>query len=245
MMEAASASKDSNWNTEEAKHIENFTSRNEKFKKMHPEKFNKALTKYIATQKKKYMKLTDIEGLYALDLDSKLGKQYMTDQNFCLEYAKLNRKEMSKEVLRGILSQIPPEDDIMIKRIINTNHNHAEVKDGYVIHRKGATHAEKGMYGVIPGNMAEGSFIVKGKGNPESLYSSSHGAGRVLSRRAAREQLDLEEFKQSSSKLINNHTDDMLDESPKAYKDIYEVMENQKDLVHIVDQVTPLLNIKG
>jgi tRNA-splicing ligase RtcB len=208
--------------------------------------YNTALDRYIAAQKSQYMKQHDIEGLHSFDIDSDLGKQYMIDQNFCLNYAVANRKAMLRAVTAGVLENIAPDDDIRIKRSINRNHNHAEqLPDGTIIHRKGATHAEKGMYGVVPGNMRDGSFIVKGKGNPDSMCSSSHGAGRVLSRTKARATLSLDEFRAETAKLVTNHTDDMLDEAPNAYKNIFEVMELQSDLVDVIDRVVPILNIKG
>ena len=128
---------------------------------------------------------------------------------------------------------------------INRNHNHAEIKEAFVIHRKGATHAEEGMLGVIPGNMRDGSFIVKGKGNEASLCSSSHGAGRVLSRNQAFMALNVDQFHNDMQGICTNHTDKMLDESPRAYKDIFEVMALQKELVDVIDHVRPFLNIKG
>ncbi len=103
----------------------------------------------------------------------------------------------------------------------------------------------EGMQGVIPGNMVDGSFIVVGKGNPDSMSSSSHGAGRVLSRRQSKEQLDLSESQECTAHLVANHSDSNLDEAPKAYKSIFEVMDNQSDLVEVVDRVVPILNIKG
>lgn len=106
-------------------------------------------------------------------------------------------------------------------------------------------YAEFGMYGVIPANMRDGSFIVKGKGNPDSLCSSSHGAGRVLSRSKAKELLNFEEFKDMMEGVVTNISENTLDESPLAYKNIFEVMENQNDLVEVVDHVLPILNIKG
>lgn len=128
---------------------------------------------------------------------------------------------------------------------INRNHNHAEIINEFVIHRKGATHANKDMLGVIPGNMKDGSFIVKGKGNSESLNSSSHGAGRVLSRSQAFKTLDFDEFNEEMKDVVTNHSIDTLDESPKAYKNIFEVMKLQEDLVEVIDYVRPILNIKG
>ena len=77
------------------------------------------------------------------------------------------------------------------------------------------------------------------------MLSSSHGAGRVLSRRKAKDQLSLEEFNETMKDVVTNHTESTLDEAPKAYKDIYEVMRLQEDLVEVIDQVIPIINIKG
>ncbi len=100
------------------------------------------------------------------------------------------------------------------------------------------------MLGVIPGNMRDGSFIVEGKGNPEALWSSSHGAGRVMSRTAAKQQLDLKQFCSSMNGItarVDHHT---LDEAPLAYKNIHNVMDQQKDLIKVLHHIRPLINIK-
>jgi len=131
-------------------------------------------------------------------------------------------------------------------RFINRNHNHAEYdkKREEWIHRKGATHAEVGMRGVIPGNMRDGSFVVIGKGNADSLASSSHGAGRVMSRRKAKQAISLEEFKASMVGITGTIDENTLDESPFAYKDIFEVMRLQDDLVEIEEHIKVLINVK-
>jgi len=113
------------------------------------------------------------------------------------------------------------------------------------IHRKGATHAEKGMQGVIPGNMRDGSFIVEGLGCVESLWSSSHGAGRLLGRRKAKQVLSLEHFRESMQGIKAKVTSGTLDESPLAYKDINEVMEGQSAMVRVLHHIRPIINIKA
>lgn len=256
MREAVSRSAESGWYTEELKCRGDFRKSNinwwvpitsvanelERVKLM--SKYESAELKYIAKHKEQYMKSQDVEGLHSFSINSDVGSAYYNDMNFCLEYALMNRTMMinkiAEYVLRDIKSMLP-----RTKKFINRNHNHAELIDGHIIHRKGATHAEKGMYGVIPGNMRDGSFIVRGKGNPDSMSSSSHGAGRVLSRKQAIAQLSLDDFKTETAKLVTNHTEKMLDEAPQAYKNIFEVMELQSDLVEVVDRVIPLLNIKG
>lgn len=184
------------------------------------------------------------EGHYGLDIMGNLGSMYMTDLNWALEYALENRKRMMEATIYAIRSILEYGGGVW-NELINRNHNHAEVKDGKVIHRKGATHAEAGMMGVIPGNMMAGSYIVKGKGNPGSLCSSSHGAGRVLSRSQAKKTLDVEEFLEDMDDIVSDASQSTIDESPKAYKSIEKVMEQQVDLVEVVHRVRPLINIKG
>ena len=171
------------------------------------------------------------------------------DQNFALHFALENRKLMMARIheamneLMGGNHLFVPEDE---ERFINRNHNHADYdeKSGEWIHRKGATHAEAGMRGVIPGNMRDGSFVVVGKGNAESLNSSSHGAGRVMSRKKARTKVRLEDFEVSMQGITGTVDENTLDESPFAYKDIFEVMKLQEDLVEVVEHIKVLINVK-
>jgi len=224
-------------NTDEERYIKEFEEKNT-WKDHNPKAFEKAKQEFVYRRVRARLS-TNIEGHYGLSLDSKRGKDYLNDMNIALEFALENRKRMIYRIVELIGN--PKE-----LYFINRNHNHAEiVESNYVIHRKGATHAEKGMDGVIPGNMKDGSFIVKGKGNNDSLNSSSHGAGRVLSRMKAKSLLDYDEFHNLMKGIVTNHTKSTLDESPLAYKNIFEVMNLQKDLVEILDHVKPILNIKG
>lgn len=183
------------------------------------------------------------EGHFGFDVDSENGKDYIEDLNFCLEFALENRKTIIDRICGAIGGIIRGDQDS--EALINRNHNHAELRDGLWIHRKGATHAEDGMMGVIPGNMRDGSFVVRGKGNPESLFSSSHGAGRVLGRKEAQRTLTMEQFSGAMEGVVARVDLDTLDESPFAYKDIFKVMEQQSSLVDIVAHVRPIINIKG
>lgn len=112
---------------------------------------------------------------------------------------------------------------------------------------KGTTHAEEGTMGVIPGNMREGSLIVRGKGNPDAPCPSSHGAGRVMGRKEAKETLDMAIFRQEmEDRGIQARVEaSTLDESASAYKDIFEVMAMQRDLVAVLHHIKPIINIKG
>jgi tRNA-splicing ligase RtcB len=120
-------------------------------------------------------------------------------------------------------------------------HNIGGVEQDVVVHRKGATPAGKGVLGIIPGSMASPGFVVSGKGNEESLHSASHGAGRVMSRKAANEKFnwkDVNQFlKQQRVTLISAG----LDEAPMVYKNIHEVMAAQNDLVTVLGQFDPRL----
>ena len=197
---------------------------------------------------REYMKLASggekaKEGHHGLRVDSEAGQAYINDMNWALEFALANRREMMRRIISALGAYCDGAADW--SGLINRNHNHAEERDGLWIHRKGATQAEAGMSGVIPGNMRDGSFIVEGKGNPESLYSSSHGAGRVLSRKKAKEQVSLEDFRSTMEGIAARVNESTLDESPFAYKNIFEVMRLQSELVEVKAHVRPMINIKG
>lgn len=200
------------------------------------------------------------EGHYALDVDSPEGQDYINDLAFGLRFALDNRRTMIARIGQAIHRHASDGNASVMdyNLLINRNHNHAEAKAlAYIndfgdevvgqcwIHRKGATHAEEGMLGVIPGNMRDGSFIVRGKGNPDSLCSSSHGAGRVLSRSKAKEVLNMDDFKATMTGIQAKVVNGTLDESPFAYKSIFEVMAQQTDLVDVLYHVKPIINIKG
>jgi len=223
-------------NTDEARYEDEFE-RNNSWKSHNPEKWEKAKEEFVYRRVRARLN-TQIEGHYSFDITSKRGKDYLKDLNVALDYALENRKRMIAEIVK--LMGSPKE-----LTFINRNHNHAEVNGNEVIHRKGATHAEKGMMGVIPGNMKDGSFIVEGKGNADSMNSSSHGAGRVLSRSQAKKTLDVDVFNETMKGVVTNHTDGTIDESPLAYKNIFEVMDLQDDLLNVKDRVIPILNVKG
>ena len=195
--------------------------------------------------KKSSGKNVGFEETFPLAEKSVDGKEYQNLLEFGLEFAKLNRLEMVRKVVLTI-------EKILGKKIkftiwTNKNHNHALKESGLFIHRKGATPAKKGEKGIIPANMRDGSFLVEGKGNKDFLRSSSHGAGRALSRSQAREKLNVDTFKREmeSAGVIGNFTNDSLDEAPEAYKDIYKVLEMQKASIKIVNHLKPFVNWQG
>lgn len=196
-----------------------------------------------------YMKLASgdgkaREGHFGFRTDSEWGKEYIKDLTFCLAFALENRKQIVQRVAHTIMTTVSTGTPDY-SGLINRNHNHAELKDGLWIHRKGATHAEEGMLGVIPGNMRDGSFIVRGLGNPDSLWSSSHGAGRCMGRKEAERKLTLDKFTEQMVGVTAKVDKETLDESPDAYKNIHKVMSQQSDLVEVLHHVKPIINIKG
>jgi tRNA-splicing ligase RtcB len=185
-----------------------------------------------------------MEDCFGLAASDGPGVDYLVDLAFALEFALANRREIIRRVAAVIEREVGGRADW--DRLVNRNHNHAELSaDGHWVHRKGATHAERGMMGVIPGNMRDGSFIVRGLGNADSLCSSSHGAGRVLSRGAASKTLSVDDFKSKMDGIVARVGADTLDESPDAYKNIYDVMAAQSELVEVVAHSRPIINVKG
>ena len=194
-------------------------------------------------------KENDFEKTATLDENSLIGKEYLNSLNFCLDFALLNRLEIAYKI-QNILIEVLDDKNITFDIFANKNHNHAialnsNSKFKHFIHRKGTTPAEKGEKGVIPANMKDGSFLVEGLGNPKFLMSSSHGAGRVLSRTQARKEIKINEFKKDMTNITCQISKSLLDEAPKAYKNIYDVMEKQKESVKILTQIKPIINIKG
>ncbi len=179
----------------------------------------------------------EYEKTFPLDVKSQLGKEYLNVLDFGLEFALLNRLEMSYKVVK-VLEEVLGEK-LKAELWTNKNHNHAIPEKGKYIHRKGATPAKKGERGIIPGNMRDGSFLVEGLGNPKFLYSSTHGAGRAMSRKKAKEVISKEEFKEEMKGIKTNL---VIDEAPMAYKDIFKVMEKQKSSVKIIKHLKPIIN---
>ena len=186
-----------------------------------------------------------------LQADSKEGKEYIAEMEYGVEYARESRKLMMSRALKAF-HEILGQTAFSVEQIVHIPHNYASLENHFGqnvwIHRKGATLARKDTIGLIPGSQGTNSYVVQGKGNPESFETCSHGAGRVLSRSKARDTLDIEAERKILDDLgvvhaIRNEKD--LDEAPSAYKDIHEVMENQKDLVDILVELTPLGVVKG
>jgi len=180
-----------------------------------------------------------------LRLDGDLGKSFIQDLNWALKFALDNRRLMMIDVLE-ILGFNNNEIGQYIKGMINENHNHAIITPEGVLHRKGATPADKDMLGVCPGTMKSGVYITKGLGNKEYLSSSSHGAGRKMSRGAAKKKITIEQHKKWMKGIIAKVDKSTLDEAHGAYKDLDKVIDAQKGIVlEVVDFIRPIINVKG
>jgi len=180
--------------------------------------------------------------------ESDEGQAYIQEMNYCVEFSFLNRKLMMKRIAECFFANIRCSFEPMI----NIAHNYARKEHHFGqdvwVHRKGATSAKKGETGIIPGSQGTKSYIVSGKGDPESFQSCSHGAGRKMGRKQAQRALDLqEEIRKMDAQGIVHGIRGVreLDEAPGAYKDIAEVMKQQSDLVDVLVELSPLGVVKG
>ena len=178
---------------------------------------------------------TQLRHLAWLDMDSEAGQEYWAAMNLMGQYASANHFVIHKNVVKLAGAQA--------LATVENHHNFAWKenhggRDLYV-HRKGATPAGAGVLGVIPGNMADSAFIVRGKGKAESLNSASHGAGRRMSRTAAKKAFNWKEWKHHLKKKNVRLLAGGLDEVPGAYKNIHDVMAAQHDLVEVVGEFMP------
>jgi tRNA-splicing ligase RtcB len=177
----------------------------------------------------------ELKRLAWLTLDSEGGQEYWQAMNLMGHYASANHAVIHRKIAKAV--------GFKVLAGVENHHNFAwlerhDGKDVYV-HRKGATPAGKGVLGVIPGSMATPGFVVRGRGSEASLLSASHGAGRVMSRTAAREKFRWNHIKpvleERGIKLLSAG----IDENPFVYKDIHEVMKAQADLVDVVARFDP------
>ncbi len=184
-----------------------------------------------------------------LPIDDESGRTYLREMQYCLDFAYANRKLMMERVKDVLLAVMHP---VTFEPMINIAHNYATLETHFhknvMVHRKGATSAQEGEIGIIPGSQGTPSYIVRGKGERESFQSCSHGAGRKMGRKQAQRQLDLDHEQklledQGILHSIRGKRD--LDEASGAYKNIDEVIENQLDLVEVLVELRPLAVIKG
>jgi tRNA-splicing ligase RtcB len=176
-------------------------------------------------------------------------KAYWRDLEWAQSYAMKNREIMMNRLLRQFNRMFNNGEDFAPEVSVNCHHNYVspEVHFGETVYitRKGAIRADAGVYGIIPGSMGAKSFIVKGLGNPQSFNSCSHGAGRKMSRTAAKKAFSRADLERQTAGVECRKDAGVIDEIPSAYKDIDEVMRNQRDLVEVVAQLKQVVCVKG
>jgi tRNA-splicing ligase RtcB len=164
------------------------------------------------------------------------------------KFAQTNRDVMLNSVIAALRKCGLPDFEIT-SEVVNCHHNYAALEHHYgediYVTRKGAVRAQEGDLGIIPGSMGTRSYIVRGKGNPESFNSCSHGAGRAMSRGEAKKKFSLADHERATAGVECRKDIDVIDETPMAYKSIDSVMEAQKDLVDIVHTLKQVICVKG
>ena len=163
------------------------------------------------------------------------------------DYAMDNRREMMRLIVDALKKQLPKFG--ITKEAINCHHNYVSIENHFgenvYVTRKGAIRAGEDELGIIPGSMGAKSYIVRGKGNPESFCSCSHGAGRKMSRGKAKRHFDAADMEAQTEGIECRKDKDVIDEIPGAYKDIDVVMQNQSDLVEVVPTLRQVVCVKG
>ena len=178
---------------------------------------------------------------------AKYFDDYIESVEWAQDYAMSNRREMMHLIVKALRKKLPKFG--ITKEAINCHHNYIsqEVHFGEKVYvtRKGAISAGVDELGIIPGSMGAKSFIVRGKGNPQSFCSCAHGAGRKMSRNAAKQTYTEEDVAEQTRGVECRKDKGVVDEIPAAYKDIDKVMENQSDLVEVVHTLKQILCVKG
>lgn len=172
-------------------------------------------------------------------LTGEYREKYLHDMKICQEFALMNRWYIADAICKGMWN-VP----VTSYNYFSTIHNYIDHDSNIV--RKGAISAKQGEKVLIPLNMRDGCIIGIGKGNPDWNYSAPHGAGRIMSRSKAKENISLSDFENSMCGIyttsVNQST---IDESPMAYKPAKEILENIKDTVDVVKVIKPVYNFKA
>src|SRR3989344_2446290 len=173
---------------------------------------------------------------------------YVRGVGWAQKFAAINREVMMRRVIEAAKTVIRKNFQSHIEAV-NCHHNYVQREHHFgeeiFVTRKGAVSAKAGQLGIIPGSMGARSYIVRGKGNPESFESCSHGAGRVMSRGEAKRRFTLADHRTATEGVECRKDKDVIDETPAAYKDIDAVMEAQRDLVDVVHTLKQVVCVKG
>jgi tRNA-splicing ligase RtcB len=173
---------------------------------------------------------------------------YVEAVGWAQKFALINREVMMQNLVRAVRSVIAKPFETHVEAV-NCHHNYVQRERHFgqdvLVTRKGAVSARKGELGIIPGSMGAKSFIVRGKGNPESFNSCSHGAGRVMSRTEAKRRFTLRDHAAATEGVECRKDEGVIDEIPMAYKDIDAVMAAQRELVEVVHTLKQVVCVKG
>jgi tRNA-splicing ligase RtcB (3'-phosphate/5'-hydroxy nucleic acid ligase) len=191
--------------------------------------------------------LPDRELAY-IEQGTELFDDYVSAVSWAQDFARVNRELMLGST-RAAVAEALDRPVAIAGEPVNCHHNYVEKEHHFGrdvwVTRKGAVRARKGELGIIPGSMGARSFIVRGKGNPESFHSCSHGAGRTMSRNEARRRFTVADHERDTAGIECRKDRDVLDETPRAYKPIEEVMAAQTDLVEVVTELRQVVCVKG
>lgn len=211
---------------------------------------NKIATHHISVAqrlaKRWWIELPDPDLAYLVEGTDEF-RAYIRELRWAQHFALLNREEMMDRVARQLAETMG--DEVQELERINCHHNFTESEKHFGkqvwVSRKGAIQADAGRPGLIPGSMGTASYVVSGLGNPLSLNSSPHGAGREFSRSAARRTFTHEQLREAMRGIEFRDTDAFIDEIPQAYKPIDRVMADAADLVEVRHTLRQLVNVKG
>ncbi|MBX2796309.1 MAG: RtcB family protein, partial [Myxococcales bacterium] len=185
--------------------------------------------------------------LATLPADGPGASSYLADLDWALDYAAANRQALliaAARVLREVVGALP-EPDTYVDCAHNFVRREEHAGRSLWVHRKGAIAAAEGQPGLIPGSMGTATYHVLGRGHPDALGSSSHGAGRRMSRTEARQRIGARQLKDQLRHVHARHRRDLVEEAPAAYRDIDAVMRAQRDLTRIVRRLRPVISHKG
>jgi tRNA-splicing ligase RtcB len=173
---------------------------------------------------------------------------YVEAVGWAQKFARVNREVMMHNLVRAVRQVIPKSFETHVEAV-NCHHNYVQRERHFgrdvLVTRKGAVSAREGELGIIPGSMGARSYIVRGKGNPESFNSCSHGAGRVMSRTEAKRRFTVLDAQEATAGVECRKDEGVIDEIPMAYKDIEAVMRAQSELVEVVHTLKQVVCVKG
>lgn len=188
---------------------------------------------YQKTAKENHPELKDLAYIEGGDVE-----RYLNDMSHCNEWSRLNHMAIFDTILVGM--RVHFDEDGVITCI----HNYVDTDNGFI--RKGAISAQRGQVGIVPLNMRDGTLVVKGRGDDDWNYSLPHGAGRVLSRRQAKRDLSLDEYRRQMDGIYTTSiSQDTLDEAPDAYKPAQLIVDALQENAEILHRLTPIYNFKA